>query len=383
MTENEARTLYVNTAKKYLGVTEGSATHHAIIDQYNTITPLPVGYTVTYTDDWCAAFVSSVAQECGLTDVVFPECGCGRMRDLYIDAGRWIESDSYVPSSGDLIMYDWEDDGIGNNTGGCDHVGIVTACDGSTITVIEGNKNDSVDYRTIAVNGLYIRGFCVPDFGSTGASVDTSIPKQIWDYLLAKIGNEYGVAGLMGNLEAESGLYPDRVQGDIPYSTYSQEYTAKVDNGTISEHDFVYNGPNGGGYGLAQWTYYTRKQALYNKWQSGGYSSIGSLALALDYLWIELQNDYPGVLSVLKSATTVRTASDKVLHDFENPLDQSTTVEVNRASMGQAWYDKYNGSTPGPGVDDSGTVTPSQPIWTPTQSKKMSLLLMVAGARRR
>lgn len=167
----------------------------------------------------------------------------------------------------------------------------------------------------------------------------------IWYYLLGKIGNEFGVAGLMGNLQAESGLHPDRVQGDIPYSTFSVEYTAKVDSGAISEHDFVHNGPNGGGYGLAQWTYYTRKQALYNLKVSGGYPSIGSISLALDYLWIELQNSFAGVLAVLKTAGSIREASDKVLHDFENPADQSVSVEETRAAMGTAIYEELSGTS--------------------------------------
>ena len=169
--------------------------------------------------------------------------------------------------------------------------------------------------------------------------------EYIWNYFVDKIKNEYGVAGLMGNLQAESGFHCDRVQGDIPYSDYSKTYTSNVDNGVISEHDFVHNAPNGGGYGLAQWTYYTRKQALYNMYKSGNYSSIGSVELACDYLWYELQNDFPSVLTVLKNASSIRIASDKVLHDFEAPANQSTAVEENRASMGQAIYNEMKGTT--------------------------------------
>lgn len=172
--------------------------------------------------------------------------------------------------------------------------------------------------------------------------------RTIWDYLVLKIGNEYGVAGLMGNLDAESGLYPNRVQGDIPYSEYSVQYTAKVDSGEISEYDFVHNGPNGGGYGLAQWTYYSRKQTLYDWYKNKGYSSIGSINLALDYLWHELQYNFPGVLATLKSATSIREASDKVLHDFENPADQSISVEIKRAEMSSYYYELFTGSTPEP-----------------------------------
>lgn len=175
---------------------------------------------------------------------------------------------------------------------------------------------------------------------------ESGYSRRIWNYLMARIGNEYGVAGLMGNLYAESGLYPDRVQGDNPYSSYSMVYTSNVDAGVISEYDFVNNGPNGGGYGLAQWTYKPRKQALYTKWKTDGYSSIGSIDLALDYLWIELQSDYAPVLRMLKSATTIREASDYVLHRFENPDDQSESVEITRCSYGQHYYTLYHGTYP-------------------------------------
>ncbi len=179
--------------------------------------------------------------------------------------------------------------------------------------------------------------------------------KTIWNLLFTYIQNEYGVAALMGNLQAESGLYPDRVQGDIPYSSYSKEYTAKVDSGAISENDFVNNGPNGGGYGLAQWTFYTRKQALYDMWKDGGYSSIGSVELACAYLIHELETTYTGVLSVLKTAEDVRTASDSVLHDFESPADQSESVEELRESLGTEIFSTFTGTSSGGGGGSSST----------------------------
>lgn len=197
--------------------------------------------------------------------------------------------------------------------------------------------------------------------------------RYIWDYFKSKIGNEYGVAGLMGNLEAESGLCPYRLQGDFS-SGYSASvtYTANVDSGVISEFDFVNNGPGGGGYGLAQWTYYTRKQELYDRWKAGPYSSIGSIELACDFLWYELQTSFSGVLSVLKTATSIREASDKVLHDFENPEEQDSGVEGYRASLGQAWYNKFTGTGGEPTPPGGGS-----------KKHKMSLLLMYMATKRK
>lgn len=167
----------------------------------------------------------------------------------------------------------------------------------------------------------------------------------IWQLLYADIQNAYGVASLMGNLVAESGLIPYRVQGDFS-NGYSEslDYTAKVDSGAISEYDFVNNGPGGGGYGLAQWTYYTRKQALYNLKQQKNVS-IGDTNLAVEFLLYELKNDFPGVYSALKNATDIRTPSDIVLHDFESPADQSEAVEIKRAELGAEIYSLYSGLT--------------------------------------
>jgi lysozyme len=94
------------------------------------------------------------------------ECGCPGMVRLYQEIGRWAEDDAYIPSPGDVIFYDWQDTGYGDNAGQPDHVGIVTACDGQTMTIIEGNCDNAVKTRSLAVNARFIRGYGVPDFAS-------------------------------------------------------------------------------------------------------------------------------------------------------------------------------------------------------------------------
>ena len=85
---------------------------------------------------------------------------------LYKAKGLWEERDSYVPKVGDIIMYDWQDNGVGDNVGSADHVGLVAAINGTKLTIIEGNKNEAVSYRSMVVNGKYIRGYCLPDYAS-------------------------------------------------------------------------------------------------------------------------------------------------------------------------------------------------------------------------
>lgn len=157
----------VELAKSYIGINESSPAFREIIDTYNGYTPLPQGYKMKYTDAWCATFISFLAIKCGLTDIIPVECGCERQINLFKSIGEWIEDDIYVPSEGDIIYYDWQDSGVGDNTGWSDHVGIVESCDGRNITVIEGNKSEAVGRRVIGVNARYIRGYGVPKYSET------------------------------------------------------------------------------------------------------------------------------------------------------------------------------------------------------------------------
>lgn len=166
MTENQLRSNVVSVMKGWLGWSEANGKFKRIIDTYNNHKPLARDYKVKYTDAWCATAVSAAFIKAGLTDIGFTECSCNRMITLYKAKGRWEERDSYVPKIGDIIMYDWQDNGVGDNVGSADHVGLVTAINGTNLTVIEGNKNEAVAYRSIDINGKYIRGYCLPDYAS-------------------------------------------------------------------------------------------------------------------------------------------------------------------------------------------------------------------------
>lgn len=166
MTEAQIRAKVVETAVAWIGCNEADESHKQIIDVYNSHKPLARRYPVKYTDKWCATFVSAVGIKCGLTDIMPTECSCSKMITLYEHLGRWQESDSYVPRAGDLVMYDWEDSGNGDNKGAPNHVGIVENVTDGVILVIEGNYGNAVAYREIPVDGKYIRGFCLPDYAS-------------------------------------------------------------------------------------------------------------------------------------------------------------------------------------------------------------------------
>lgn len=164
--------------------------------------------------------------------------------------------------------------------------------------------------------------------------------RKIWNFLKAEGFNDYGVAGLMGNLLAESGLRPnnmeDQYQNRMGFTDAS--YTQAVDNGTYTNfvHDAI-------GYGLAQWTYWSRKQGLLN-FAKQRKTSIGDLETQLEFLVYELKQSYTNsVYKVLKNATSVLEASNAVLLNFERPANMSKQVQEARAIYGESFYNDYAG----------------------------------------
>lgn len=164
----------------------------------------------------------------------------------------------------------------------------------------------------------------------------TDNAKVIWNFLKGKGLNDYATAGIMGNLKAESALNPKNLQGSYEKKLgfTDEEYTAAVDNGSYG--NFV---TDKAGYGLVQWTYWSRKQNLLNFAKNKG-ASIGDLTMQLEFLWKELQG-YKSVMATLKNAESVLEASNAVLKGYERPANQGETAQKKRASYGQDFYDKF------------------------------------------
>lgn len=158
------RASMIEQAQAWVGRNEADGSFKSIIDTYNSHTPLARGYELKYTDEWCAGFVSAVAIATGNTDNVPLEVSCPRMIQIAQNMGIWQENDGYVPSPADIILYDWDDNGNGDNTANPDHVGIVESVSNGVITVIEGNMSEKVGRRSLDVDGRYIRGFITPEY---------------------------------------------------------------------------------------------------------------------------------------------------------------------------------------------------------------------------
>lgn len=158
------RSKIVAQARSWIGCKESDGSHQKIIDVYNSHTPRARNYKLKTSDAWCAGFASACAIACGATEIIPTEVSCQYMIALFQKKGIWVEDDTYVPSPGDYVFYDWQDTGIGDNQGASDHVGIVASVSGNVITVVEGNYSNSVKERTLKVNAKYIRGYGVPKY---------------------------------------------------------------------------------------------------------------------------------------------------------------------------------------------------------------------------
>lgn len=183
----------VAIAQSWIGRKESDGSHKEIIDVYNSQKKLPRQYKVKYTDAWCATFISALFVKAGATDLIVPECSCDKMLAGMKNLGIFIEDENRVPSKGDIVFYDWQDNGCGDNKGYSEHVGIVESVNGNTFVVIEGNKNDGVERRTCEVNQRYLRGFAVPKYSPTSAQVNNS-PVKTCEQIAKEV-----IAGKWGN----------------------------------------------------------------------------------------------------------------------------------------------------------------------------------------
>ena len=164
LTEAQLRQMCVDTINGWYGATVGSAKHKEILNIYNSQKNLD--YRMGTSDAYCATTVSATWLKVGIADYICTSVNVGVLRDKAIAKGIWVENDAYRPKLADAIVYNWSDNGVGDNKGSGDHVGMVTAINGNYFTVTEGNMGDAgvVGRRTMHVDGQYIRGFIAPDY---------------------------------------------------------------------------------------------------------------------------------------------------------------------------------------------------------------------------
>ena len=160
---NGQRDRILRAAASLVGVRGGSAAHHQLVNDYNSVRPLPVGYAVKNSDDWCDIFVTTVFQREGLSGLIGRECGVERHIQIFKRLGIWNEDGTSTPKAGDIITFNWDQNSQQNN-GFADHIGIVESVSNGFIHTIEGNSNDQVRRNTYRIGHGNIRGFASPRY---------------------------------------------------------------------------------------------------------------------------------------------------------------------------------------------------------------------------
>ncbi len=162
---NGQRDRVLRAAANLVGVRSGSAAHHQLVKDYNSISPLPVGYAVKNSDDWCDVFVTTVFQREGLSHLIGRECGVERHIQIFKRLGIWNEDGASTPKAGDIITFNWDQDSQSNN-GFADHIGIVERVENGLIHTIEGNSGvvGTVKRNVYRIGHGNIRGFATPRY---------------------------------------------------------------------------------------------------------------------------------------------------------------------------------------------------------------------------
>lgn len=247
---------------------------------------------------------------------------------------------------------------------GCDCSSLVRACVKEASGKDPGNFNTDNEISALTKTGLFEKAFpytsstmlkrgdilvtktkghtaIVTEVKTETAKAATNQNENIewmWNYFKTCGLNEYAVAGIMGNLYAESHLMSNNLQNtsEKKYGVNDNEYTQLVDNNLYSKEQFA---NDKAGYGLAQWTSAGRKKGLYEFLKAAG-KSIGDFKGQSNYIWKEISSDKT-LLNLLKTSSSVREASDVVLHRYERPADQSEKVEATRAGYGMTYYTMF------------------------------------------
>ena len=160
---NGQRDRVLRAAASLVGVRGGTAAHYQLVNDYNSVKPLPVGYAVKTTDDWCDIFVTTVFQREGLSGLIGRECGVERHIQIFKRLGIWNENGASTPKAGDIITFNWDQNSQPNN-GFADHIGIVESVSNGIIHTIEGNSNNQVRRNTYRIGHGNIRGFATPRY---------------------------------------------------------------------------------------------------------------------------------------------------------------------------------------------------------------------------
>lgn len=213
-----SRSEVVNLINSWLGKKESDGSYKSIINIYNSFSgKFPRGIKMRYEWSWCACTWSALAIALGYTDIMPIEISVKCLIDAAKKMECWQENDSYIPLPGDAICYDWDDNGVGDNTGWPDHIGTVVYVnkEAGYFVVIEGNYNNSVKKRTISINGKFIRGFITPKYTDDSVVNIPSGSKDITTLAREVISGFWGSGAARKSALEQAGYNYSEVQAKV------------------------------------------------------------------------------------------------------------------------------------------------------------------------
>lgn len=209
-------------AQSYIGVQQGDARHKELIQTYNGVKPLPVGYSVKESDDWCATFITVMGDLTGTSKYFGRECGVHRFVQLFKKQKIWRGLKK--PQAGDLIVFDWR------KNGWMDHIGIVEQCTGNKVVAIEGNTSRRVSRRTYNWNDWRVAGYARPNYPTDENKPGESVHDLVGEVIAGKWGNGQARAEAL----IRAGYAPESVQREVNRQLNPQTSKLKA-NQTIAQ----------------------------------------------------------------------------------------------------------------------------------------------------
>lgn len=212
-------------AQSHIGVQQGDSRHKQLIKQYNGVKPLPVGYPMKESDDWCAAFVTVMGDLTNTSKYFGRECGVHRFVQEFKKRKIWLGKEK--PQTGDLIVFDWR------KNGWMDHIGLVEQFVGNKVTAIEGNTSRRVARRTYNWNDWRIAGYARPKYpiitnnGTAGKKSNHDLAREV-------IAGKWGNGQKRKDALTHAGYNPHAIQKEVNKQLITQSNQLKS-NKTIAQ----------------------------------------------------------------------------------------------------------------------------------------------------
>lgn len=164
-----------------------------------------------------------------------------------------------------------------------------------------------------------------------------TVPETIFERVRAAGFTVEAACALLAQIQKESLFKPENLEDSRNYSLGMSDwdYVHAVDNGTYT--NFV---NDAAGFGLAQWTFKSRKQNFLNYFKARN-KSIADLETQISFLIWEMKACFGGIWNKCLSSHDLKDLTWVLLDTWENPAEKQNNM-VERYGYAQEWYRKFS-----------------------------------------